>query len=156
MSGNKMIDTVLVGLSTVVALGLLGVFIYTEIVYEKPLPENDELVQQLLSDIQDEERPESYELDQMIVNLQSRTTRLRFLDTVMHFVPFEQRHLRLFEGRKSEIKDIVIDTAGRMYPSELNSVAGKILLEDRLKRRINDLLGTKALREILFVRFVVQ
>lgn len=156
MSGNKMIDTILVALSTVVALGLLGVFIYTEVLYEKPLPQNDELVQELLNDIKGEERPQSYEMEKMTINLQSRTRRLRFLDTVMHFVPFEQKHLSMFEESKAGIQDIIIDTTSRMYPDELNSVAGKILLEDRLKRRINQHLGTKAIREILFVRFVVQ
>lgn len=156
MSGNKMIDTILVGLSTIVALALLGVFVYTEIIFEKPLLQDNQLVQNLLSDAKNQERPDTFEMDKMTINLQSRTTRLRFLDTVVHFVPFEQRHLKLFEEHKPEIQDIIIDTAGRMYPEELNNIAGKILLEDRLRRRINDFLGTKALREILFVRFVVQ
>lgn len=156
MSGNKMIDTILVALSTIVAVGLLTVFIYTEVLYEKPLPQDDELVQELLNDIKNEERPQSYEMEQMIVNLQSRTRRLRFLDIIMHFVPFEQKHLSMFEQNRAPIKDVIIDTAGRMHPEELNSVAGKILLEDRLKKRINQRLGSKAIREILFVRFVVQ
>lgn len=156
MTGNRIIDMALVGLSTLVAAALLGVFYYTENVYEKPLPSDAGQLEQLIADSLKRNLPSTYKMDEIIVNLPSATTRLRFLRIQMHFVPFRESDLSLFEQFKPQIQDIVIDIASKMGADELNSVSGKILLEDRLRRRINTALQKKAVKEIYFAEFVVQ
>lgn len=156
MTGNRIIDLALVGLSTLVALGLLGVFYYTENIYQKPVPSNEIQLEQMIADSLKKNLPSTYKMDEMIINLPSPTTRLRFLKVQMHFVPFKEEYLSLFDNHKSIIQDIVIKTVSVMETDELNSVSGKILLEDRLRKKINTAIAKKAVKEIYFAEFVVQ
>ena len=145
----------IVGLvSTIITL---FVFIYTEIIYQKPLPTDEEGLSELKAEVEAVSVPASYDIEKIIVNLRSAGgKRLRFLDLSLHLIPFETRQRETLDNNKSLIHDSVIDTAGRMKPAELNSVAGKILFEDRVKNSINARLGEPTVKEILFSKFVVQ
>ena len=52
-------------------------------------------------------------------------------------------------------KTAIIDITSGSDPDELNTVAGKLLLENRLKNIINKILGKKIVSEILFTTFVI-
>lgn len=156
MTGNRLVDTILVGLSTLVAVALLGVFVYTEVIYEPPPIDQTKIFEELNRRLETQAMLPTYKLDQLIINLPSPTRRLRFLDVEMHLVSFDASYHALYEDKKPQIRDLIIDTASRMEPEELNSVTGKILLEDRLRRGVNQIVGTNAVKEVLFARFVVQ
>ena len=95
-------------------------------------------------------------LDKLIVNLKSRTSRLRFLDLQTYLVPFKNQHNDTLEENKAVINDIIIDEAARMKPEELNTVSGKLIFESRLRKRINTVLRGSIVKDIFFSRFVVQ
>ncbi len=156
MTGNKTIDTVLVGFLTLATLGTLGVFVYTEIVFKRPLPSDTVELKSLKTDAQTEIAPEVYKLDKMVINLNSQGSRLRFLDVEIHFVPFKSEFVEMLDGKKVYIQDAIIDIASNMAPDELNTVAGKVLLEERIRRRINDFFGKSLVKEIFFSKFIVQ
>jgi flagellar FliL protein len=92
----------------------------------------------------------------MTINLASEQTRLRFLDVEVHLLPFQEEGLKVLEQHKTKMFDIIIEVAGTLSPDELNSVSGKILLENRLKKKINEYLKNQVVREIFFSTFVVQ
>ncbi len=156
MTGNKIIDTALVGLSTLVSLGVLGVFIYAQVVYQKPIPSDSAQRKELLTITKEKIFIEAYKIDKLIINLHSHKNRLRFLDVEMYLRPFKPKQTDLFQENKAFIYDSIIDIASHMKPEELNSLYGKTLLEDRIKKRINGFFSQPTLREIFFTRFVVQ
>lgn len=156
MTGNKTIDSALIGLFTLATLATLGVFIYTEMVFKRPLPSDQIELENLKKDTETAVAPEVYKLDKLIINLNGRGSRLRFLDVEVHLVPYKSQSIEIFEDQKAFIKDAVIDIASNMAPEELNTVAGKVLLEERIRRRLNDFLGKSLIKEIFFSRFVVQ
>lgn len=156
MTGNKTIDTALIGLLTLASMATLGVFIYTEMVFKRPLPEDKVELEALKKDTEVSVAPEIFKLDKLIINLNSQGSRLRFLDVEIHFVPYKSEALETFDTQKAFIIDAVIDIASNMSPEELNTVAGKVLLEERIRRRLNDFFGKTLIKEIFFSRFVVQ
>lgn len=156
MTGNKTIDTALIGLFTLATIATLAVFVYTEMVFQKPLPSDKVELENLKKDTETAVAPEVYKLDKLIINLNGRGTRLRFLDVEIHLVPYKSESVEIFEDQKAFVKDAVIDIASNMAPEELNTVAGKVLLEERIRRRLNDFFGKSLIKEIFFSRFVVQ
>ena len=156
MTGKKIIDSILMGTMILASLAALGVFVYTQILYEKPLPDNQLQTEKLIKDSKNINFPDAYKLDKLTINLESDSSRLRFLDVQVFLVPFESSQTSLFEEHKAVIQDLVIDVTDSMTPSELNSVSGKILLESKIKKAINGNLGGKIVKKIYFSRFVIQ
>jgi len=138
------------------AVGLLGLFVYTEVIYKKP--PIDQLIE--LERLKEESLRKVvlpiYNMEKMVINLPSATTRLRFLEFEASFVSFKQESHTLYDRKKVFIQNTIIDTASNMEPDELNSVMGKITLEHRLRERINTGLGGSHIKEILFPLFIVQ
>ncbi len=156
MTGNKLIDMVIVGLCTLATMALLGVFVYTEVIYEKPPIDAAAELALMKEKLQEASLTASYKLEPLIINLKSPTTRLRFLDLEIHLVPTPGQEHQDFVNNLPQINDRVIQIAGQMDPDELNSVYGKILLENKLKEEINRITKKNAVKEVLFARFVIQ
>ena len=156
MTGKPAIDKILMGLNLATLFGGLALFIYTNVVYKKPLPDESTELSELekAARLQTEVGP--FKLDKMTINLASEQTRLRFLDVEVHLLPFQEEGLKILEEHKTKMFDIIIEVAGTLSPDELNSVSGKILLENRLKKKINEYLKNQVVREIFFSTFVVQ
>lgn len=93
---------------------------------------------------------------EMVVNLYSRETRLRFVNLKMTVETFEQSQNQLVENSKPLIQDALIDIASNMTPQELNSVTGRILLETRVKKAVNNSFGRPVVKKIFFSKFIVQ
>ena len=95
-------------------------------------------------------------LEETVVNLYSREVKLRFLETQMNLVLFEERDREALMNMKPKVFDALIDVAGNMQPKELNSVTGRILLETRVKNKVNKIAGRPILKKILFSKFIIQ
>ncbi len=156
MTGNKTIDTVIIILVLLLTGGALGTFVYTEIIYKKPLPTNEQGLEELKNDTKNIMIPESFKLDKLIINLPSKSRRLRFLDVIIHLVVFKQESISILENNKPIINDIIIDVASNMEPDELNSISGKLIFESRIKKRINEYMGSPMIKELFYTKFVVQ
>ncbi len=156
MTGNKLVDNILVGLSSIAVLFTAGVFIYTTMIFEKPLPDETKQMLALIKSGREQAFSEAIKLEQMTINLPTRTTRLRYLDLEVHLVPFFPDQGKTIDEQRPLIKDIIIDTAGHMEPEELNTAIGRMLLESRIKNRVNQNLGQQTVKDIYFSRFVIQ
>ncbi len=156
MTGIKILDTILGALSLIVAGLCVGIFVYTEVIYKRPNFNNEAEEKNLTTETEESLDIRPYKLNRLTINLKSRTKRLRFLDVVIHLVPFKNSTNQLFEDNQAVINDSIITIAGAMNPDELNSVAGKILLEDRIKRQINKKFNKPVLKEVFYSKFVVQ
>ena len=156
MTGNKLVDRILLALSLLSSLFFLGFVVYRGFIYQKPLPDDLSEFKKMQAESRKMIFAESFKLPPLTVILPSRTKKLRFLDLVMYLVPFEGPSVETLERYKPQISDIVIDVASNMEPSELNTSTGKILLENRIKTKVNNLVGNSVVKEILFSKFVIQ
>ena len=156
MTGSKKVDTILTSISTLVALGTCGVFYYTTKIYKKPLPSESRQKQLLLSHARRAVVPKALILKKVLLNLKSRTSRLRFLELDIHIIPIRQTNLGSLKSAKTFVMDSILDIGGRMQAEEVNSISGKILLENRIKKSIDRYFGRAFIKEIFFSRFVVQ
>lgn len=156
MTGNKILDYIIMGLSTLATAGALALFAYTNMLFEKPTFDDAEEFSKMEKESYQIQVKSAYKIKKLIVNLKARTTRLRYVEMDLHIVPIKSRYVSIIEKKDAEVKDIIIDTASRMRPDEINSVAGKILLETRIKNHINKYVGKPVVKEILFSKFIVQ
>lgn len=158
MTGNRIIDAILGLLTLLTTAGALGVFIYTEVVYQRPPVDDSVEKQNMMTDIAASESVPAVALGKITLNIQADrpSSRLRFLDVEASVVPFNSAAAARMEANKKQITDSFIDVASRMSPEELGSISGRILLESRLKKRIEIITGPQSVKEILFTSFVIQ
>lgn len=156
LTGKSGLDMALIGIFTLVGLAALGVFVYTNMLFERPLPSNKEEEAKLMQDSKKVVVVDSLKLEKIIINLRPNRSRMRYLDVTIHLIPFKSFQLEKLKRNKDMVTDIIIDVSSRMLPSEINTVSGKILLEDRIKGKINAKLFEPVVKEIYFSKFVVQ
>ncbi|GAB4010270.1 MAG: hypothetical protein Fur0010_02620 [Bdellovibrio sp.] len=157
MTGNRTLDMAIIGLMTLATASVLSLFVYTEILYTKPLPDEKAEKQKLFEQAKAQKiNQEAIKLDKLTINLPTERSRLHYLDLESYLIPFKADTRDLVEKKKSIIYDAIIDAAMTMEAEELNSVTGKMLFESRIKNKINDILGGKKIKDIQFTVFVVQ
>ena len=71
-------------------------------------------------------------------------------------IPFKNDGAKVLEDNQAIVNDTIITISSKMDPNELNTISGKILLENRLRKTINERLHEEVVREILFQHFVIQ
>lgn len=160
MTGKKLIDTILLAVMILATLAVVGLFYYTEKMYTKPpIDENAEKTA-LLNSVDARAMPTFFKVDKMTVSLVPRNetanSRMRWLEIEMHLVLFEAEDTELMKASLPIVQDRIIDITSKMGPEELNSLSGKILLEDRLKREINKAMKKPVVKNIFFASFIVQ
>ena len=156
MTGKPIVDKILVGLALLATLFTTGVFVYTNFIFEKELPDDTQQMLALIESSRNQAFAEAYEMEPMTINLPGQGQRLRYLDIEMHIVPFYASQYEVIDRQQALIRDIVIDIAGHMEPEELNTSVGRILFENRVKRNVNQALDQRTVKEIFYTRFVVQ
>lgn len=158
MTGNRIIDFILWNLTLLITGGALGVFVYTEVIYKRPPVIDSVEKKEMMEDIAKAESIEAVALGKITMNILSDrpSARLRFLDVEASLIPFNGGATTRINDNKKAIIDGFIDVASRMSPEELASISGRILLESRLKRRIEEITGPQTVKEVLFTTFVIQ
>lgn len=156
LTGKPALDKMIIVLTLLSSLGVVGLFVYTEIVFKKPLPSDQIEKQELLKNRSTILNTESYNIEKLTANLQSPSNRLRYVDIKAHLLPFKPIFVKKLEENKAAIHDIIFDVSSKSTFEELSSVSGKILYESRIKDRINDFFGKPIVKEIQFSHFVVQ
>lgn len=156
MTGIPVLDKLLAAITFLACAGVVGIFIYSEKVYQRPLPEDEWEFVRMQKEINREITGKTFKLDKLNINIKGRVGNLRYLSIEVHFLPFKDKFFVQLENNAPMLYDTVIRIAGVMSPEELNSVAGKILLETRIKKEVNALLGRAIIKKIYFTTFVIQ
>lgn len=150
------LEKVFLIISVLATLAAGGVFVYTDFIYKKPIPDNEKELQALKDEVSKGAAFKTFKLKKFTTNLYSRKTRLRYLNLEAYIEPFAEEQINQLEEKESIIYDTVILTAGRLKPEDLNSLSGKILFENKVKNNINDLYEEPVVRKVYFSVFVVQ
>ena len=156
MTGNPTIDKIVLGLNGLIISASTALVIFAHVGLKKPdTKRNLEFGNMIENSMLELQKPPVV-LDKIVVNLYSREVKLRFLDTQMNLVLFEEKDREFVMGLKPHVFDALIDIAGNMKPKELNSVTGRILLETRVKNKVHELLKRTVIKKILFSKFIIQ
>lgn len=160
MTGNKKLDTLITAIMFLTTTAVVGIFYYTEVVYKKPLVNESKEKESLLKESADKSIPQFYKIDKMVISLTPTNgplnSRMRWLEIAMQMVLFESADEIYVSDNIAIVKDEIIGITSKMGPDELNSISGKILLEDRLKKAINKSLQKPVIKNIFFTNFIVQ
>lgn len=152
-----MVQKILIILNLVIVLAGAGLVFYSHnLLKPEPIDQSAEaqaLKDQAVSSSQIQPVP----IKKFVVNLHSRGTRLRYLDIEMNVLPFSEDQKELIKTNEHVFKDVVIEIASQLEPDDLDSVTGKILLENKIKKQVNAKLGdSPVIKQIYFSGFVVQ
>ena len=158
MLGIPIVDKIIALINVLAVSVVVGFFAYSNFIAKTP-PIDEQIEEMLLEKsamINNESK--SYKVDKLIINLQSRSTRLRFLDTEVNLEPFSVADLEYFAQAvpKAIIYDTIIDLVSQMKPQELTSLSGKIILGSRIKNHLNQAFRQKKIKRVFFSTFVVQ
>jgi flagellar protein FliL len=152
-----MLQKILIIVNLAVVLAGAGLVFYSHNMI-KPEPTNQDAETQKLKDeaiAQTQVLP--VPIKKFVVNLHSRSSRLRYLDIEMNVLTFTDDQKELVKASEHIFKDSVIEIASHLDPDDLDSVTGKILLENKIKKRVNEKLGEPpVIKQIYFSGFVVQ
>jgi flagellar protein FliL len=149
------INKVLLFLSLIVSVATLSIFI-NWFTYEKPMPTESVEKENLLKTKNQIKQGDTFQIKKLVINLPSRPGRLRFLETGIHFVPFHNSDIKILEDHEFILRDTVIDIAGKMSGEQLNTVSGKIILEEKLVNQVNLIFKRSIIKELYFSAFIVQ
>ncbi len=152
-----MLEKLFIAISILITSMALGFLLYTNYLYKTPLPDDKIELEAMMNELPKKNGPtETFVIKKLIVNLKSKTKKLRFVDLSLHLVPFKSSYTIKIEQNQPIIKDRIIQIAGGMEPSELNTTYGKLLFENRIKSMINKLFKKSIIKEIYFTKFVIQ
>jgi flagellar FliL protein len=156
MTGNSLIDKILLGANGAVVLLAAGLVFYSHNNIKPPPTDISGEEKSLLDTAIADSQIKPHAMKQMTVNLYSEGTRLRFLNAEMNLVPFKQDDIETLKSNEHIVKNELITIAATMTPDELGSITGKILLESRLKKAVNQKLNQPLIKSIFFTKFLVQ
>ncbi|MDO9183839.1 MAG: flagellar basal body-associated FliL family protein [Bacteriovorax sp.] len=160
MTGKKLVDMILLGVMMLTTFAVIGLFYYTEKIYKRPPINESKEREAFLKEGDPKALPAFYKLDKMTVSLVPKdatgSQRMRYVDLEIHLVMFKADDAGIIKTYLSVVQDKIITVASKMGAEELNSLTGKILLEDRLKKEINKALGKPVVKSIFFSRYIVQ
>lgn len=152
-----MLQKVLIILNFVVVLGGAGLIFYSHNMIKPPATDQAAEVEALKNNAMESSQIKPVPIKNFVVNLHSRGNRLRYLDLEMNILTFTEDQKEIIKAHEYLLKDVVIEIAAHLEPDDLDSVTGKILLENKIKKQMNAKLGEiPVIKQIYFSGFVVQ
>lgn len=154
---------ILIIINLVIVLAAAGVVFYSHTMIKPPATDQNAEAEDLKTRAMEQSQLQPVPLKKIVVNLHSRSTRLRYLDVEMNVLTFHEDQKEIIKGNEHIFKDLVVDVASFLEPEELDTVTGKILFEKKLKdkvnaklRQIDPSLDQPVVKQIFFSGFVVQ
>ncbi len=156
MTGKALIDKIIVLVALVFALGSVGLVYYSHKMIKRVPTNQAEELENLKNDAKAATQQKPYAVKQMIINILSNGNKLRYLDVELNIQTFEENQKIMLKRHEHVIKNAMVEIAAEMSADDLNSVTGKILLESRVKKVVNEKLNDTVVKQIYFSRYVVQ
>lgn len=148
---------ILVIINLVVVLAGAGLVFYSHNVIRPEPTDQAAQAEALKADALANTQMKPVPIKKFVVNLHSGGSRLRYLDLEMNVLTFSEDQKAVVKANEHVFKDVVIEIASHLGPDDLDSVTGKILLENKIKKQVNAKLGDPpVVKQIYFSGFVVQ
>lgn len=151
-----MLQKILIIANLVVVLAGVGLIVYSHTML-KPEPTDQALeAEAMKTDAQALSQLRPVPIKKFVVNLHSGSSRLRYLDIEMNILTFHEDQRPIVKANEHVFKDVIVEIASHLGPDDLDSVTGKILLENKIRKQVNAKLGQPVVKQIYFSGFVVQ
>jgi len=150
------LQNILVLVNLVIVLAGAGLVFYSHKMIKPEATNQVAEEEKLKADALEKAQVKPVAMKKFVVNLHSKETRLRYLDVEMNILPFENAQAEIIKANEYIFKDVVIEVASHLIPDELDTLSGKILLENKIKKQVNAKLGQPVVKQIYFSGFVVQ
>jgi flagellar FliL protein len=146
----------------VAIIGVVVVFYSHNMI--KPPPTDQELEEIKLKEkaLQDSQI-HTVPLKKIVVNLESQSSKLRYLDIEMNIVTFSESEKEIIKNYEYIFKDSAVEISSYLGPDDLDTITGKLIFEKRLKDKVNDKIRQinteitrPVIKQIYFSNFVVQ
>jgi flagellar FliL protein len=148
---------ILIIVNLVVVLAAAGVVFYAHNVIKPPPTDQAAEFENLKTEALKQTQVQPVPIKKFVVNLHSRSSRLRYLDLELNVLTFTEEQKALIKASEHIFKDTVIEVASHKAPEDLDSLTGKLLLENEIKKRVNAKFGDPpVVKQIYFSGFVVQ
>jgi flagellar FliL protein len=152
-----MLQKILIIVNLVVAVAGVGIVFYSHNMIKPEPTDQVAEAESLKQQASEANQLKPVPIKKFVVNLHSQSNRLRYLDLEMNVLTFKQEQAQIIKDNEHIFKDIVVELASHLTPEDLESVTGKILLENRIKKQVNAKLGDPpVIKQIYFSGFVVQ
>jgi len=151
-----MIQKILIFINLIGVLGSVGLVLYSHLMIKPVATDQKAEAQKLQTEAKQNLEIKPVMIKKFVVNLSSKASRLRYLDLEMNLMPFYEDQASVIKEHEFLIKDIVVEIASHMQPEDLENVTGKILLENKIKKQVNQKFGQPVIKQIFFSGFVVQ
>jgi flagellar FliL protein len=150
------VQKILILLNLLVAFAGVGIVYYSHNIIKPPPTDQNAEAENLQLMALEKTQVKPFALKKFVVNLHSKGTRLRYLDVEMNILPFHADQTELVKSHEHLIKDILIEISSHLVPEELDTLSGKILLENKIKKQVNSKLGQPVIKQIYFSGFIIQ
>lgn len=150
------LQKILLLVNLVVVLGGAGLVYYSHNMMKPVATDQLAEAEDLKKTALDQTKLQPVPIKKFVVNLHSKDTRLRYLDLEMNILTFYPEQKDIIKEYEHYFKDAVIEIASHLNPEDLDTVTGKILLENKIKKQVNAKMGQPVVKQIFFSGFVVQ
>lgn len=152
-----MVQKIFIFANLIIALLASGVVYYSHNLLKPPATDQLAEEQALKSNAIELSQLSPVPIKKFAVNLHSKNSRLRYLDIEMNILTFHEDQKEIIKSNEHIFKDAVVEIASHLTPEDLESVTGKILLENKIKKQVNSKLGeSPVIKQIYFSGFVIQ
>ena len=152
-----MAQKILIIVNLVIALAGAGVVFYSHSMIKPDPTDQVAEAEAIKTDAAATTQLRPVPMKKFVVNIHSKSSRLRYLDLEMNILTFQEDQKEIIKANEHIFKDTVIEIASHLDPEDLESVTGKILLENKIKKQVNTKLGNSpVIKQIYFSGFVVQ
>lgn len=152
-----MAQKILIIVNLVIALAGAGVVFYSHSMIKPDPTDQVAEAEAIKTDAAATTQLRPVPIKKFVVNIHSKSSRLRYLDLEMNILTFQEDQKEIIKANEHIFKDTVIEIASHLDPEDLESVTGKILLENKIKKQVNTKLGdSPVIKQIYFSGFVVQ
>jgi flagellar FliL protein len=156
MTGNALFDKIFMGVNITFILAAVSLVGYSHIGIKKEITDQIKEFEDLKVSSIAESQMTPIKIKKIAVNIISTPQRLRYLEVEMNILPFEESNKEMITKSEHVFKNTLISIADTMTHEELGSMTGKILLEARLRKQVNEAMGQPAVKQIYFSIFVIQ
>lgn len=152
-----MLQKILIIVNMVVVLAAAGVVFYSHTMIRPEPTDQAAEAEALKTNAAATTQLQPVPIKKFVVNLYSKSSRLRYLDLEMNVLTFTEEQKQIVKANEHIFKDVVVEITSHLNPEDLESVTGKMLLESRIKKAVNAKLGEPpVVKQIYFSGFVVQ
>ena len=152
-------------LNTVAIAAVLGLFVYTKVIYKRPSITESKERQKL---IQDANKPSNGAVKKALIAIEPITANLDpYTDTdgkqKVHYVSLsmsveirDEKEASKFEAIKPVFMDRVLSNLSKKKFEDLNQVQGRYVFRSQIIDAANEFLGAPIVTEIYFSEFLLQ